>query len=95
MNIINQHAPQSITLSIVTCPDGFVQLGIWIPGTSRDIVSQLCDELKVAKGIENLMDLERSLGREGAGWIEYKHLMTGFGYGAYKEGFDVMLHYTI
>jgi len=94
-NIINQHSPKDITLSIVTCPDGFVQLGIWIPGTGKDIVTQLCAELAVTKGVENLMELERSLGKNGAGFIEYKHLLTGFGYGAYKEGFDVMLHYTI
>jgi len=95
MSVIHQHSPTNITLSIVTCPDGFVQLGIWVPGTGREIVTQLCDVLKVEKGVENLINLEKGLGREGAGWIEYKHLMSGFGYGAYKEGFDVMLHYTI
>jgi len=56
---------------------------------------QLCEEMKVTKGVENLMELERSLGRSGHGFIEYKHLMTGFGYGAYKEGFDVMIHYNV
>jgi len=95
LNVVNQHAPKEITLSIVTCPDGFVQLGIWIPGTGEEIVKQLCEEMKVTKGVENLMELERSLGRSGHGFIEYKHLMTGFGYGAYKEGFDVMIHYNV
>jgi len=94
MGVIHESSPTSITLSIITCPEGFVQLGIWVPSTTRATIHRLCEVMKVDK-VKDLDNLEKALGKEGASFCEYKHLMSGFGYGAYKEGFDVMLHYTV
>jgi len=35
------------------------------------------------------------LAKDGPDWVEYQHLMKGYGYGVYKEGFDVVLHYDV
>jgi hypothetical protein len=39
--------------------------------------------------------LQRSLGINGPEYAEYQYLSKGFGYGVYKEGFDVVFHYKV
>lgn len=44
---------------------------------------------------DHLFQFESSLGVSGPAYAEYQFLMKGFGYGVYKEGFDIVFHYDV
>jgi len=82
-----------ICMSVITSSDGFVRLGVLLPNPSTEIVSSLC-----ALGQANHDDILRfqaSLASSGPSYAEYQYLMKGFGYGVYKEGFDIVFHYMV
>jgi len=85
-----------LCLSVITSSEGFVRLGLLVPKPSTQTVLQLCS---VAGGSnENIAAFEGSLGAlgsDGPTYAEYQYLMKGFGYGVYKEGFDIVFHYSV
>jgi hypothetical protein len=80
-------------MSVITSSEGFVRLGLLCPLPDRVIVEQLC---AIGGGnVEQLSRFEAALGVSGPAFAEYQYLMKGFGYGVYKEGFDVVFHYDV
>jgi hypothetical protein len=81
------------SLSVITSSEGFVRLGLMVPKPSTETVLQLLD---FAGGNKESMALfEGSLHSSGPSWVEYQYLQKGFGYGVYKEGFDIVFHYEV
>jgi len=81
------------TMSVITSSEGFVRLGLLIPKPTTDTVLSL---LELAGGNRNSLALfEGSLHSSGPSYVEYQYLQKGFGYGVYKEGFDIVFHYDV
>eukprot|EP01105_Mastigella_eilhardi_P025079 TRINITY_DN6710_c0_g1_i1.p1 TRINITY_DN6710_c0_g1~~TRINITY_DN6710_c0_g1_i1.p1 ORF type:complete len:505 (-),score=142.40 TRINITY_DN6710_c0_g1_i1:78-1592(-) len=82
---------ESISLSVITTNEGFVRIGVLLNKPAITLVHLLVDahgnKEKVAK-------LEAAVGEPPA-VLELVHLKAGYGYGVYKEGFDVMLHWHL
>jgi hypothetical protein len=93
VNVIKKSSATPLCLSIVTSSEGFVRLGVLQPNPTTDDVSALCSLLGANKG--NLATFEGALGSDGPAYAEYQYLMQGFGYGVYKEGFDIIFHYFV
>ena len=81
-------------MSVITSSEGFVRLGLLAPNPSKETVTALC-ELSGAGSADQLFNFEKCLGANGPDSVEYQYLMEGFGYGVYKEGFDVVFHYKV
>jgi hypothetical protein len=94
MKILKDSHPESgCILSVITSSEGFVRLGVMVPKPKVDTVLQLC---ALAGGNqEDMASFEGSLGSQGPSFVEFQYLMKGFGYGVYKEGFDVVFHYFV
>jgi len=85
--------PDGCTLSVITSSEGFVRLGLLVPKPKTETVLAL---LELAGGNKNeLAMFEGSLHSNGPSYVEYQYLQKGFGYGVYKEGFDVVFHYDV
>lgn len=91
LQVIRDWKPTGLCLSIITSSEGFVRLGLMVPNPSTDIVLKLCQLVKA--GNEQLAAFEGSLGSSGPSYVEFQYLKEGFGYGVYKEGFDIVFHY--
>lgn len=84
---------EGCSLSVITSSEGFVRLGLLVPKPSTDTVLSL---LSIAGGNKSAMALfEGSLNSTGPSFVEYQYLQKGFGYGVYKEGFDIVFHYDV
>jgi len=84
---------EGCTLSVITSSEGFVRLGLLVPKPSTETVLAL---LEIAGGNKSEMALfEGSLHSAGPSFVEYQYLQKGFGYGVYKEGFDIVFHYDV
>jgi len=93
LSLIRQSPRDGLSLSVITSSEGFVRLGLMCPEPDRSIVDQLC---AIGGGnAQQLQQFEQSLGVRGPAQAEYQYLMKGFGYGVYKEGFDVVFHYDV
>lgn len=80
-------------LSVVTSSDGFVRIGLLVPKPPRDLVVQMAD---VAGGRRDAVEtFANTVGCACPQFAEYQFLMKGFGYGVYKEGFDITFHWNI
>jgi len=88
----------SVSLSVITSTEGFVRLGLLIPRPSPSDVQALCRAVGAASAaltsFEHSMDISPSTG-EGPLFVEYQYLHKPFGYGVYKEGFDIVFHYRV
>lgn len=93
MQVLNELNSTGLCLSIITSSEGFVRLGLMIPKPTRTAVTKLCSLVGATN--EDLAALEGGLGTEGPAFVEYQFLKEGFGYGVYKEGFDVVFHYHV
>jgi hypothetical protein len=83
----------SLCLSVITSSEGFVRLGILIPKPNHETVTALS---QLGQGsIEDIKRFEAALASQGPFYAEYQYLMKGFGYGVYKEGFDIVFHYIV
>jgi len=82
------------TMSVITSSEGFVRLGLLVPKPNTETVLSL---LELAGGNKNsFANFEGSLHTEtGPSFVEYQYLQKGFGYGVYKEGFDIVFHYDV
>jgi len=88
-----QSATGQIRVSIISSSEGFVRFGILVPKPTLETVVVLCDLAQGNK--DGLATLEGALGVDGPSFVEYQYLMKGFGYSVYKEGFDVIFHYSV
>jgi len=80
-------------LSVITSSEGFVRLGLMVPKPSTETQLAL---LSIAGGNKSELALfEGSLQSSGPSYVEYQYLSKGFGYGVYKEGFDIVFHYEV
>jgi len=91
-----------MSLSVITSSEGFVRIGLLAPKPSTETVLALCavcNKLSPEGGNPNANDelasFEAALGADGPSYAEYQFLMKGFGYGVYKEGFDIVFHYAV
>lgn len=94
LQILQRNGTPGLTMTVITSSEGFVRLGLLAPNPNRESVVALC-ELSGAGSGEPLFKLENCLGVDGPDMVEYQYLMEGFGYGVYKEGFDVVFHYKV
>ena len=81
-----------ICLSVITSSEGFVRLGLLSPKPSKSTVLKLCEIAGAQQ--DALGTFEGALGTNGPAYAEYQYLKEGFGYGVYKEGFDIVFHYV-
>lgn len=82
-----------LCLAVITSSEGFVRLGLLIPKPSHDVVSGLC---QLGGGShDEIGRFQSALQSQGPTYAEYQYLMKGFGYGVYKEGFDIVFHYLV
>jgi len=93
LGLIRQSPRDGLSLSVITSSEGFVRLGLLCPEPDRVIVDQLC--VIGGGNADALLRFEQALGVNGQAYAEYQYLMKGFGYGVYKEGFDVVFHYDV
>lgn len=82
-----------ICMSVITSSDGFVRLGVLLPRPSHDIVASLCQLVQASH--EDIQRFQGALASTGPAFAEYQYLMKGYGYGVYKEGFDIVFHYMV
>lgn len=93
LNILRTSNVTGLCLSVITSSEGFVRLGLLVPTPTKDTVQQLCS-IAGANG-NDVLDFERALESNGPSYAEYQFLKEGFGYGVYKEGFDIVFHYNV
>ena len=91
VDIVKGWKPVGLCMSIITSSEGFVRLGLMAPTPPSSDVSKLCQT--VGADFEKLAPFEGSLGSDGPAFAELQILKEGFGYGVYKEGFDIVFHY--
>ena len=84
---------EPLCLSIVTSSDGFVRLGLLIPKPPRDL---MCAMVDAAGGRRQAIEaFANAVNCEYPQYAEYQFLMKGYGYGVYKEGFDIIFHWYV
>ena len=91
VQIVKGFKPVGLCLSIITSSEGFVRLGLMAPTPPSADVAKLCQTVQA--DVEKLAPFETALGSQGPAFAELQVLREGFGYGVYKEGFDVVFHY--
>jgi len=94
LSIVRQHPKPGLRISVVTSSEGFVRLGVLLPDPDRTALDRL-SPLSGASSSDPLIRFSNSLGLAGPHFVEFQFLMKGFGYGVYKEGFDVIFHYNV
>ena len=90
--VLKEWKPVGLCLSVITSSEGFVRLGLMVPNPSADKVVKFCHLVDAQN--EQIAALEGALGSDGPQYVELQFLKQGFGYGVYKEGFDIVFHYT-
>mmetsp|Transcript_18258 Transcript_18258/g.30448 ORF Transcript_18258/g.30448 Transcript_18258/m.30448 type:complete len:502 (-) Transcript_18258:267-1772(-) len=93
LSILQEATEPGICMSVITSSEGFVRLGLLVPKPSQDTVKKLCSIS--GANYEDLFEFENSLGSSGPYFAEYQFLKEGFGYGVYKEGFDIVFHFLV
>jgi len=89
----DSHPDGQLAMSVITSAEGFVRLGLLVPSPRTETVLALCT---MCQGNQDEMaSFEASLGKDAPSYVEYQYLMKNFGYGVYKEGFDVVFHYIV
>lgn len=93
LQILQENKTAGLCLSVITASEGFVRLGVMVPKPTTETVLKLC--ALASANNEELAAFEGSLGTEGPSFVEYQYLREGYGYGVYKEGFDIVFHYHV
>jgi len=91
--ILQEGTEAGMCMSVITSSDGFVRLGLLSPKPSPETVRKLCSIAGANE--EDLSEFQRALGSDGPSYAEYQFLKEGFGYGVYKEGFDIVFHFHV
>lgn len=73
--------------------EGFVKLGILSPQPQENEMHELCGISGRASSADRFKKLQADIKHTPA-FVEFLFLKPGFGYGVYKEGFDVAFHYS-
>mmetsp|Transcript_26623 Transcript_26623/g.29675 ORF Transcript_26623/g.29675 Transcript_26623/m.29675 type:complete len:429 (+) Transcript_26623:2072-3358(+) len=95
MDVIRTCPTESkLSLTVICSSEGFVKLGMITPPPDANVRERLC-AMSSGGNQELLQKFEKALGADGIEFVEYKYLAKSFGYGVYKEGFDVVFHYTL
>jgi len=85
--------PEPLTLSVVICAKGFVRFGISVSHMPMDVVT---DFVKCCGGkLEGINKFMVASACSAPVSVELQCLMKGYGYGVYREGFDLLLHWDI
>eukprot|EP01106_Pelomyxa_sp_JSP_P017543 TRINITY_DN725_c0_g2_i1.p1 TRINITY_DN725_c0_g2~~TRINITY_DN725_c0_g2_i1.p1 ORF type:complete len:411 (+),score=127.50 TRINITY_DN725_c0_g2_i1:170-1402(+) len=84
---------EPLCLSIITSSEGFVRLGVLFPHPGKELARVLVEQVNGRP--DALSRLEAALGGTPPAFVEMQYLMKGFGYGVYKEGFDIVVHWTV
>jgi len=92
LRIIKGQCTTGLVMSVVTSSEGMVRLGLLIPNPTRQAIQSLCTMSGAQFNV--LMKFQTALGVSGPAFVEFQYLMRGYGYGVYKEGFDIVFHYT-
>eukprot|EP01101_Sappina_pedata_P007800 TRINITY_DN4192_c0_g1_i1.p1 TRINITY_DN4192_c0_g1~~TRINITY_DN4192_c0_g1_i1.p1 ORF type:complete len:503 (+),score=182.04 TRINITY_DN4192_c0_g1_i1:213-1511(+) len=92
-NILNETRPVDMCMSIITSSEGFVRLGLLCPQPDRIACMKLCS--LAGSNLDDISNFESSIKVNGPQFVEYQFLKEGFGYGVYKEGFDIVFHYFV
>jgi len=84
---------EPMQLSVVTCARGFVRIGLLVPGVPMTVVTSL---LQSNGGqLDEINDFMTAAGCTSPAYVELQCLNKGYGYGVYKEGFSVVLHWDL
>jgi len=94
LEILRRSGRAGLSLSIITSSEGFVRLGLLAPTPSKEVVRALC-ELSGAGSADQIFNFEKQISCDYPDFVEYQFLNPGFGYGVYKEAFDVVFHYKL
>lgn len=92
LRIIKGQCGLGLVMSVVTSSEGMVRLGLLFPNPTKQAVQSLCSLNGAAFNILN--NFESALQVTSPTYVEFQFLMRGYGYGVYKEGFDIVFHYT-
>jgi len=88
-----QNSSANLSLSVITSSEGFVRLGLLWPKPNKKTVKDLCEVN--GSDFADIEEFEEALASSGPAFVEYQFLKQGFGYGVYKEGFDIVFHYDV
>jgi len=91
--VLKKSGTAGLCMSVITSFEGFVRLGLLCPKPKLQTVVDLC--AIVGGNADSIATFEGSLGVDGPSFVEYQYLVKNFGYGVYKEGFDVVFHYHV
>jgi len=73
-------------LGVTSTDEFFVKISILIVPKDEKHLEEVCQAASVDR--QKILEFGKKLGKETPDFIEFQHLMEGFGYGVYKEGFD-------
>jgi len=93
LRVIKGNCTAGLVMSVVTSSEGMVRLGLLFPNPTKQAMQTLCNMSDAS--FSTLINFESALGVEKTGptYVEFQYLMRGYGYGVYKEGFDIVFHY--
>jgi len=93
LEIIKEKPKEEVLMNIVISSMGFVQVGLILPSPDDNNVNKLC--ALCGSSYDSIKKLQETIRVNNPSYVEFQFLMTGFGYGVYKEGFDVFFHYKV
>lgn len=95
LDIINSSEQRcGIRLSLIVISQDFVQIGLLLPSPDQKMIDRLCP-LSGASSSEGVTKFASTLGASLPSYVEFQYLKKPYGYGVYKEGFDVVFHYEV
>jgi len=94
--ILQSNTTPGLLLSVITSSEGFVRLGVLQPKPSEKVVKDLiaAADAQAAPFVAFQQQFQAAGSDPNPAYAEYQYLQTGFGYGVYKEGFDVVFHWN-
>jgi len=95
LKVLKNSSPEYLCMSVITSSEGFVRVGLLQPSPDTETVNKLSSIVGASTTISQLTNFEQSLGCASPSFAEYQYLKEGFGYGVYKEGFDIVFHYNV
>uniref|UniRef100_A0A6B2L4T3 PH domain-containing protein n=1 Tax=Arcella intermedia TaxID=1963864 RepID=A0A6B2L4T3_9EUKA len=96
--LLSQSSEQcgSLGMSVITSSEGFVKIGIFVGRPSKALVEGCFRICEISDTVQSKMKtLEGSFGATLPIFVEFVYVNDGFGYGVYREGFDVLFHYRM
>jgi len=92
ITLLKSSNTKSYNMSITLTSKGFVKISFMVPDPPITLIESLCS---LSGGdLTQFNNFQKKVNQRPIS-VEYQHLMKGFGYGVYKEGFDVLFHYKL